>query len=145
MPLFPTPQPAAFDPVDLLRDFETVRPAREELMDRWTRNFTRTHIPKSNPIRALSVELALSPAQAARGGVMPIAVPRARVCPRCEGTGRTGTCACDLCDGHGLDWEAARIEALLAPPVREGTVIDGPLRDVGVTNFHLRLHARIDA
>lgn len=140
--LYP-PGPSPFDPIDLLRDFQTVRPAREELLDRWAQNFTHAHLPKSNPIRALSVELVLSPEEAARGGVMPIEVPRARVCPRCAGTGRTGTFGCDLCQGHGLEWETTRAEAILAPPVRDGTVIDVPLKQMGVTNFHLRLHARI--
>jgi hypothetical protein len=142
MPLYP-PGPSHFDPVDLLRDFETIRPTHGELIERWTQNFTHVHVPKSNPIRALMIELVLSPEQAARGGVLPLDVPRARVCPRCEGTGMTGTCACDLCDGHGLDWETTRIEASLPPLIQDGANFDVPLRQMGVTNFHLRLHARI--
>lgn len=142
MPLYP-PGPSHFHPIDLLRDFETIHPAREALMDRWTQNFTQMHVPKSNPVRALNVEVILTPEQAERGGVLPFDVPRATVCPRCEGTGVAGLFTCDLCDGHGLEWQTARIDAILSAPVREGTTIDIPLNQVGVTNFFLRVQTHI--
>ena len=55
----------------------------------------------------------------------------------------TGLYDCDLCNGRGMDWQTARVEVQLSPPVRDGMVIDAPLRHVGVRNFVLRCHVRI--
>ena len=143
MPLSPVPIAPLFPPIDLLSDFESIHPSRDELAWRWSRSFTRIHIPKSNPPRALNVEMVVTPQQAQRGGTVPIDVPVARVCPGCQGTGASGYYHCDLCDGHGLEWEMRRIDVLLSPPVRDGTIIEVPLKRMGVSDFYLRLHARV--
>jgi molecular chaperone DnaJ len=130
-------------PLDLFGAFETFRPDRETVRDRWDRNFTHRHEPKSHVPRELNVEVVLSPAEAARGGAVPIDVPVARVCEMCEGTGTAGYYDCDVCQGHGVDWETARVDVLLWPPVRDGTIIDVPLRHLGVQNFYLRVHVRV--
>ena len=62
-----------------------------------------------------------------------------------EGTGSAGHYACDLCDGHGLQWRTARVDVLLPRPLSDGTIIDVPLRHLGVQNFVLRVHARVSA
>lgn len=135
--------PLDFDPINLLRDFETVHPAREDLMQRWTQNFTHAHEPKSNPPRALRVEVVLTPGQAASGGILPFEVPRATVCRRCHGSGVTGFCTCDLCGGRRLDWEMARVDAILPASAVDGTAIEISLRRAGVVNFYLQVHARV--
>ena len=132
-----------FHHISLFGSHETFRPSFDEMIDRWERNFTHWHEPKSNPIRPLHFDLMLSPAEALRGGRVPIEVPIAQVCPRCEGTGVTGFFDCDLCDGHGIDWKTARVHVPLSPSVRDGSVIEIPLRHAGVLNFFLRVQLHI--
>ena len=132
-----------FSHIALFESHQTFRPSFEEMVDRWERNFTHWHEPKSNPIRPLHFDLTLPSTEAQRGGVLPIEVPIAQICPRCEGSGVTGFYDCDLCDGHGIDWKTARIDVHLSPPVRENSVIEIPLRQVGVRNFFLRVQLHL--
>ena len=132
-------------PIDLFDDFESYRPGRQEMTDRWTENFTGRPSRKSHPVRELNVELALSPEQALRGGSVPIEFPVARLCPRCAGSGVDGYFSCELCDGHGMDWRTARVDVLLSPPVQDGQVTEVSLRHLGVENFYLRVHTRVAA
>ena len=39
--------------------------------------------------------------------------------------------------------DGRRIDVLLSPPVRDGTIIEVPLKRMGVSDFYLRLHARL--
>ena len=139
------PQPASVteDPVDLMRSFESHQPTREEIEEQFARNFTGQRIPKSHPVQQLNVELSISPDAAAAGGRLPIDVPVARVCQRCEGSGSTGFMPCDDCDGHGLFWDVARIDVLLAPPVQDGTVVPVSLKHLGIDNLYLRVLVRL--
>ena len=131
-------------PAGFFEGFEFVRPRnRDELLDRWSRNFTHRHIPKSNAPRELHVDLVLTASQAAGRGSAAIDVPVARVCDRCDGTGVAGLFDCDACDGHGMRWSNVRVDVLLSPPVRDGTVVQVPLRHVGVDNFYLTVHTRV--
>jgi DnaJ-class molecular chaperone len=135
--------PLLLDPIQLLTDFETFVPSREELLRRLTDNVDVQHAAKSQPMRELNVDLPLSVEQAARGGVVPIEFPIARLCPRCDGSGSTGFYACDLCDGHGLDWRDARVEVVVPQQARDGMVMEIPLTELGVRNFFLRLFVRV--
>src|SRR5437773_2411162 len=121
--------------LDTLRpfdDFETVGPDREELLHRWRQNFDPAHAPKSHATpRELSVDVLLTPDQAAAGGSLPMEFPVARLCQRCDGTGSTGFYRCDQCDGHGMEWRTARVDVLLPRAVRDGTIISTTLDHVG--------------
>ncbi len=88
----------------------------------------------------VNLELVLSAAQAARGGHLPIDLPLARRCARCDGTGRTGSFHCDSCDGHGMTRERARIELLVPPGTGDGTVIPVSLRHLGADAMALNVH-----
>ena len=132
-------------PINLFSSFDTHRPSRQVLFDLLRRNFTGRGIPKSRPVHAVVVELVLSPQQAARGGRVPIDVPVAGVCTRCNGTGTTGYSPCDACDGHGLFWDAARVDVLLSPHVGDGTTIPVSLRHLGVENLYLNVNVRVTA
>jgi molecular chaperone DnaJ len=139
----PQPQSVTDDPVDLIRSFESHQPTREEIEEQFARNFTGRGVPKSHPVRELMVELTISPDAAKRGGRLPIDVPVARVCQRCDGTGSTGFMPCDDCDGRGLFWDTARVDVLLPPPVRDGTVIPVSLKHLGIDNLYLLVHVRV--
>jgi DnaJ-class molecular chaperone len=139
----PEPPSVSGEPVDLMRSFESHKPTRERIRDEFARNFTGQGVPKSHPVRELTVELTITPDAAAQGGRLPIDVPVARVCTRCGGTGSTGFMPCDDCDGHGLFWDVARVDVLLAPPVRDGTVVPVSLKHLGIDSLYLRVLVRV--
>ena len=139
----PYAAPVADDPIDLIRSFESHQPSREEIEDQFAQNFTGRGVPKSHPVRELTMELVISEDAAAHGGRLPIDVPVARVCERCDGSGSTGFAPCDDCDARGLFWDTARVDVLLSPPVKDGTVVPVSLRHLGIDNLYLRVLVRI--
>jgi hypothetical protein len=130
-------------PLRLFASFQTVRPARDELLDFYRQNFSARGIPKSQPVRELIVDVMLSPARMPEGGRLPFEVPIARTCELCGGSGRTGYFHCDGCDGGGLVWETAHLDVLLPAVVRDGTDIPVSLSHLGVHNLYLRLRIRL--
>jgi len=132
-----------WDPIRLFEEFESISPSRGELVDRWRQNFDLPHAPKSQTPRELSVDVTLSPEQASSGGAVPIEIPVAQRCGRCDGTGSTGFFPCDQCDGHGMRWRTARVDVLLPRGVRDGTVIQSAMSHAGVRNFFLSVRVCI--
>jgi DnaJ-class molecular chaperone len=130
--------------MDLMGEFGTVRPGSEEVLAHILSNFTGREA-KSHPTRELNVEVALTPAQAARGGAVPMVVPVARVCARCGGSGRTGFFLCDACDGHGTVWMKAKVDVSVPAGVRDGEVVETSLRHLGIRNMWLKTHLRVGA
>jgi molecular chaperone DnaJ len=128
--------------MDLMGEFGTVRPGTEEVLAHILANFTGREA-KSHPTRELNVEVALTPAQAARGGAVPMVVPVARVCARCGGSGRAGFFMCDACDGHGTVWMKAKVEVMVPAGVSDGFVVETSLRNLGIRNMWLRTHVRV--
>ena len=130
-------------PLRLFDAFQTVRPGRAELLDFYRQNFSGHGIPKSQPVRELTVDVMLSPEQAREAGRVPFEIPVARTCAICQGSGRTGYFHCEGCDGGGLLWETARLDVLLPRDVRDGSVIPVSLGTLGVRNLYLRLRIRL--
>lgn len=124
-------------PVRLFDSFQTVRPSRDELLDCYRKNFSALGIPKSQPVRELAIDVAVSPGQVADG--LSFQIPVARICGICQGSGRTGFYHCDGCDGGGLVWRTERLDIPLPPPVREGTVVPVSLTHLRVRNLYLRV------
>jgi len=93
--------------------------------------------------QGLNAEVALSADEAARGGVLFLTVPSCSPCERCGGSGQEGLFPCELCDGEGLIEETERVRVHVPPMVADGTVMNIPLRGLGVHNFYLRLQVRV--
>lgn len=128
--------------MDLMGEFGSVRPGTEEVLAHILSNFTGREA-KSHPTRELNIEVALTPAQAAKGGVIPMVVPVARVCARCGGSGRTGFVLCDACDGHGTVWQKAEVDVGVPAGAADGQVVETSLRHLGIRNMWLRTHVRV--
>src|SRR5262245_21239810 len=94
-------EPLAPDPVSVRYGFRHVHPSVEALLDRLMHNVLGQPEPKGERVAALELELALSPAEAARGGEMRLAVPVFRSCPWCGGAGANSLHVCPACDGRG--------------------------------------------
>ena len=146
-PIFshPPSRPEALvpQPMSLLHDFETIRPSFEPLFERFLRNFTGERVPKSEQLESLNVEVILSPEEAARGVVVPIAVPVFYTCPQCGGSGRDWLFPCIDCNAQGIFEQEATVSFRIPPMTTDRAVIEMPIHGLGIHNFYLRLHIRI--
>jgi molecular chaperone DnaJ len=137
------PEVVTPEPRSLFGDPTAVRPSFDALYARWRANFQAADRPKSEHVEELVFEVVLTPFEAAQGGVVPIGVPVFRPCPVCDGTGHDLLFPCSACRRQGVveDEEVAHVR--LPPMVQHGTILEVPLRGLGIHNFHLRLHIAI--
>jgi len=91
----------------------------------------------------LTARVILSGAEAARGGVVFLALPSGFPCEGCGGSGRDGIFACSRCDGEGLVEERETVQIQIPPMASDGTIMEVPLRGLGVHNFYLRVNIRV--
>lgn len=91
----------------------------------------------------LNAMVILSPEEARRGGVVFLSVPSCSPCERCGGSGREELFPCSLCDGEGLIEEQEKVRVLVPAMVPDATIMNIPLRGLGVHNFYLRLQIRV--
>jgi molecular chaperone DnaJ len=99
--------------------------------------------PSREYCQGLNATVVLSPEEASHGGVVWLSVPSCSPCERCGGSGREGVFPCTLCDGEGLIEEQEKVRVLVPAMVPDGTVMNLPLRGLGVHNFYLRLQIRV--
>ena len=137
-------EPLTREPIPLFLHSNDLRPSFEEMFDRLVRNFTRIGVPKAERLEPLNCDVVLSPEEAARGGVLPIAVPVFETCHECGGSGHTWMFPCLHCDQSGMVEKEVTVRLELPPMVPAGTVIELPLEGLGVSNFRLRICIRVD-
>lgn len=137
-------EPLTREPVPLFGHREALRPSFDAMWERLVRNFTRIGVPKSEQVEPLHCDVALSPEEASRGGILPIAVPVFQTCPECDGSGRTWLFPCLRCGQSGIVEKAVTVQLEIPPMVAEGTVIDLPLEGIGIWNFRLRIVIHVD-
>jgi hypothetical protein len=142
-PDWPKPEPLDPEPRSLFRDYARISASLEELYERFARNFTRRGISKAERLQALTVDVVLSPDEALRGGVVAIAVPVFRRCSACGGSGQDWFFPCLWCRQQGFVEEEEAVEIELPRLLKSGTVVDVPLRELGIRNLVLRVHVRI--
>jgi DnaJ-class molecular chaperone len=141
---FPRAEPLVAEPMSMY-DFQVMRPSFDALFDRMERNFTGIDVPKGEGIEDLDVEVILSPDEAARGVIAPIGLPVFHRCSLCSGSGRDWLFACIACGGEGMVEREATIPVQIPPMVSDRSIIEIPLRGLGIHNFYLRLHIRISS
>jgi molecular chaperone DnaJ len=137
-------EPLVPEPISIY-DFQTIRPSFGALFDRMERNFTGIDVPKGERIEDLDVEVILSPDEAARGVVAPIGLPVFQRCSLCSGSGRDWLFSCVACGGEGRVEREATVTVQIPPMVSDRSIIEIPLRGLGIHNFYLRLHIRISS
>jgi molecular chaperone DnaJ len=141
----PAPEPLVPEPLSILRGFRTIHPSVEPLLHRFRRNFTGLGVPKAERVESLTVELLLSPEEALRGGTVPLSMPIFYPCPVCHGSGRDWLFPCTYCGEQGVVEEEEIVRVRIPSAVRDGTVVEIPLRGLGIHNLYLRLYIRIAA
>jgi DnaJ-class molecular chaperone len=132
------------EPVRLLGEPLAVGPSFDALLERVFRNFTGIKVPKTERPEGLTVEVILTPKEAARGVEVPIAVPCVESCFECDGTGRVWLFPCASCRGQGLIVTERIVRIQVPTPVRPESIIEMPLHGLGIHNLYLRLYVRIE-
>ncbi len=136
-------EPLVSEPMAATGRPERVSPSLESLLERFARNFTLEHVPKSEHAEPLNFELILDPDEAARGVTIPFEVPVFQVCHWCGGTGHEVVGVCERCDGEGRLADRRGLDVRVPAGVRAGAVLEVSLADLGVTNLWLRVHVRV--
>ena len=135
--------PAGHEPVSLFGQPDQTRPSFDAFHERYLRNFTGRNVPKAERAESLTLDVALSPAEAFRGCIVPVGVPGFGTCLECNGTGRIVPFRCMKCGGSGLVEEEHTLRVHVPPLVQPGTVLELPLEILGIGNLYLRLHVSI--
>jgi molecular chaperone DnaJ len=136
--------PHRWEPVSLLAEPQAVRPSLEALVERVFWNFTGLGVPKAERPEGLTVEVILTPEEAARGVAVPIGVPGLHRCTDCGGTGHVWLFPCGSCGEEGVIATERIVRVTIPPLISPGAVIEGPLHGFGIHNLYLRLHVRIE-
>lgn len=138
------PEPLIPEPMLVLRDFQTTNRSLDEMFDRLVKNFTGIGIPKGEGIQELNIEVILSPDEARKGGTVPIGVPVFYPCHHCGGSGHDWLFPCIYCQEQGVIEDEEVVKVKMPPLVKDGTIFELPLQGLGIHNFQLRVHIRID-
>ena len=144
-PIVARPEPLVPDPISLEHDFEAREPSVEEVMERVRRNYTGRHVPKSERLDALNLDLGIPSEVAAFGGTVHLGVPVFYPCALCAGTGHDGFGACIACDRTGLFEEEEQVPLRIPPLSHDGDVFELPLLGLGIHNLYLRVRLRVEA
>ena len=130
-------------PHSIFADTHAVHPSFEELAERLMRNFTGRTVPKAEKPEGLSVEVILTPEEAARGGVLSIGIPVREVCSACGGTGDEWPFTCLHCRGEGTVSRMRPVQLRVPQAISLGTVPDVSLEPLGINNLFLQLRIRV--
>lgn len=130
-------------PASIFADSHAVHPSFEALAERFLRNFTGRGVPKAEKPEALSVEVILTPEEAASGGVLSIGVPVHEVCWTCGGTGRDWLFSCSRCAGAGTLSRMQPVQIRIPRAISLGLMPEVSLDALGISNLFLRLRIRV--
>ena len=123
---------------------EKVHPSLPALLDRLRRNFFSLSATKSEREEGLTLEVVLTPEEAATGVLLPVGVPVFIACPRCRGEGYTWGYPCPSCNQEGVVETESIVRIDIPPMVRPHTIMELPLGRLGIANLFLRLHILVD-
>jgi len=137
------PEPLVPEPMSILYDFGSINPSFEALRDRFLQNFTGRGVPKAERVERLTAEIRLSPYEALQGVIAPVSIPVFARCTACGGSGREWSSHCFSCRGQGVVETERTLQVKIPPRVQEGTILEIPLRSLGIHNLYLHLHIRI--
>jgi DnaJ-class molecular chaperone len=126
--------------VPLLRAFETVSPPFERLLVQVLRSFTHVEEAREESIATFNIQVLLSPDEAVHGGTGQVTIPVFYPCDACGGTGHDGFFSCLSCQAQGVIEEEEAIRIQIPPLVHDYSVIEAPVRGLGLHNICVRLY-----
>ena len=133
------------DPLSLLRDFHATSPSPsiEEIFERLLRNFSGVHVPKSERLRPLDLDLIVSQDEVSTGGTIVIAVPVFHACEVCQGSARDWLYPCLSCGRTGIVEHEDQVRIAIPPMLHSDSIFEIPIRGLGIHNLYLRVRIRI--
>jgi molecular chaperone DnaJ len=90
----------------------------------------------------LYMEVVLTPEEAHRGGIFPVAVPVLQACPDCR-PGGGWLFFCPTCGGRGAVPERREFNLAIPPDVADGTSAAVALEEIGLTGARLHIDVRV--
>lgn len=132
-----------FRDASLAESFLSHQPSFDELFERLWSNFDSVHRPKSERLESLTVEVVVSPKEAALGGTVRVGIPARATCPACSGCGAVGRYECWRCEGRGALTGEYPVEVGYPPGIPNGYAMRLPLSRFGIENFYLTLLFRV--
>jgi DnaJ-class molecular chaperone len=127
----------------VLRILSVKNAAFERALARVSGSLTAVQVTSREYPEGLNTSVILTPDEAAHGGSIFLAVPSCAPCERCGGSGREELFPCRWCDGEGLLEEEEMVRIHVPPGVGDATLMELPLRGLGIHNFYLRVHIRV--
>ena len=102
-------------------------------------------LPKSGLRRRLTLELILSPHEAAKGIIQPVKIPVREPCTQCSATDRDShvTVICSTCKGKGYYITEKAVHIPIPRGVRDKSLLHYNLAAVGIYNIDLYIKVRI--
>jgi molecular chaperone DnaJ len=141
--LYSQPEPLVPEPMSLFSDFGTISSSVDALYDHLLQNFTERETSKAVQLASLTVEVRLSPYEALQGVMVPLGIPVFVRCAVCGGSGRDWYTLCLSCQGQGMVETEHTVHVRIPPRVREGTMVEVPVHQLGIHNVFVRVHIRI--
>ena len=123
-PFGPAPEPLVPEPIPGLQGVRALHPAFASF-------------------EGLDVGILLSAQEAMTGGTLAVTIPVYYPCAACQGAGRTWSYVCSSCHGQGLLQEPETLRVSIPSMVQDGTLLEVPVRGLGIHNFSVRLHLRV--
>jgi DnaJ-class molecular chaperone len=142
-PFRPIEPASGFQEVSLEQSFETCRPSFDELFDRLWSNFEDVNRRNSQGVESLTVEVLLSPDEAAHGGQVRVWIPTRATCSACGGRGSVELYECWRCEGRGALTTEFPLDLDYPAGLRDGYAVRIPLTRFGVENLHLTVLFRV--
>ncbi len=131
-PLKSKPRGVDLGTISPLTSFQTFSPSFDEIYDNlWNAPERRTQ-RKGERFRTLTMEVLLTPNQAALGGRARVVLPFEALCPECDGSGASGFWECWQCGGSGACRVEFPLEVQYPPGIGDHYRIAVPLEHLGI-------------
>jgi molecular chaperone DnaJ len=142
-PAWAEPESLVPDRISLLRDFQVTQPSVEEVFQRFLRDFVLAPPHRGGAPEPLRLQVIVDREQALRGGLLELDVPVFFPCAHCQASGSNGPFSCDACEGVGLVEREESVWVHVPAGVRDGTVLELPLRGLGIHATYLEVVVRV--
>ena len=116
--------------------------AFEEVFEGVLGSFMRAPSSRGS-VRPLELAVEITEREAWRGGTLSVDVPVFWPCSQCKGAGRRWVGSCENCDDTGLREERRQLRIPIPPGVQDRTVLNVPVRGLGVHNLFVRVYLRV--
>ncbi len=127
----------------VMDDFVGTSPLHETIFNAFRKCFDDRHPRKFTRLDPLNLVIGLSREEARSGVDVTLGVPVVSPCAHCHGSGHLWLYSCSRCGGTGWVTSEDAVQVRIPAMVDDGTVIEIPLRGLGIESVYLRLLVRV--